>query len=211
MNTTAPVKKPRKKSNLPPELAPVDPSSVWRWYCVVTGSASEGKVVLRLRKYLELMGMQSAVKATLIPIGFIPVIDAKGVREIKRERLFAGYLFLLAKMTPSLRDLVLSIESVSQFICDSNDRLLHIPDRQMEQILVSMMQATNPTAAKPKFAKASAVAITGGGFQNFHGTVVDHVGDKVSVSVSIFGRKTTVVFHENMVVPAKQEDFSSTP
>lgn len=202
MITNAEPKKKRKQSKLP-ELPPVDLATVWRWFCVVTGSASEGKVVLRLEKYLEMLEMQELVRASLIPTGHSLALGKNGEKVLKKERLFPGYLFVYAKMTPLLKNLILSIDSVSQIICDSQNRLLTIPDRQMEQIVVGMMHNSITSTVKKKFQPGVNVVVTGGSFQNFSGVVEDHINDKVVVKISIFGRQTKISYDENLIELAK--------
>jgi transcriptional antiterminator NusG len=177
----------------------------FKWYCISCGSAAEARVALHLRKYSEMLGWSHLYESYLIPMETVLTVGAGGERTIKRERLFAGYLLIRARLTPDFRDLVISTPGVQE-ILGSRDGVTPeaVPDRQIHQVIAMMIEAEkndDRIRRKPKIPVGTPVVITYGTFQNFSGIVVEHESTRVVVKVNIFGRPTNASFEEDIVTP----------
>lgn len=168
-----------------------------RWYAVQTTAGHENKVRSLIQRKIETD--TSAPEDRHIRQALVPtqeVVEIKNGKKVTVERkLYPGYV--LVEMAPTQETLhtIGGIQGVIKFIgqqdrlpqplrADEVNRLLGIVDEIDEQV---------PKEEIP-FLVGQAVAITEGPFTDFNGTVEEVIADKgkVRVSVSLFGRPTSV-------------------
>jgi len=123
------------------------------------------------------------------------VVEIKNGKKVTVERkLYPGYVLVEMQMSQESLHVINSIQGVIKFVGqdrlpqplrpDEVNRLLGITDEK---------EAEEPKEEIP-FLIGQAVAITEGPFTDFNGTVEEVITDKgkVRVSVSLFGRPTSV-------------------
>jgi transcriptional antiterminator NusG len=167
-----------------------------RWYAIQTTAGHENKVRSLVTRKIE----QDARPAEERPIrqALVPtqeVVEIKNGKKVNVERkLYPGYVLVEMVMNQETLHVVNGIQGVIKFVGQDRlpqplrpeevNRLLGIADEQEEQA---------PKEEIP-FLIGQAVAITEGPFTDFNGTVEEVMADKgkVRVSVSLFGRPTSV-------------------
>jgi transcriptional antiterminator NusG len=168
----------------------------YRWYAIQTTAGHENKVRNLLAQRISDDPRpvdEKLVRQALVPVQ--EVIEIKNGKKVTVERkLYPGYVLVEMGMSQEALHLVNSIQGVIKFVgtgkapqplrADEVNRLLGIAEEAAE--------------AEPKeeipFLVGQVVEITEGPFSDFSGTVEEVLADKgkVKVSVSLFGRPTSV-------------------
>ena len=170
----------------------------YRWYAIQTTAGHENKVRMLLQKRIEEDPRPAEQK--LDPPGLVPVqevIEIKNGKKVVVERkLYPGYVLVEMAMSQEAQHVVNSVQGVIKFVGTGK---LPQPLRQDEvNRLLGIAEETADERAEPRKRSPSwwarSVEITEGPFADFSGTVEEVLSDKgkVKVSVSLFGRPTTV-------------------
>ena len=168
----------------------------YRWYAIQTTAGHENKVRSLLQKRIEddpRPAEQKLIRQALVPVQ--DVIEIKNGKKVTVERkLFPGYVLVDMQMGQEALHVVNSIQGVIKFVGTGK---LPQPLRQDEvNRLLGIAEETADSGPKEEipYLVGQAVEITEGPFADFSGTVEEVLGDKgkVKVSVSLFGRPTTV-------------------
>jgi transcriptional antiterminator NusG len=167
-----------------------------RWYAIQTTAGHENKVRSLLQRKIEMdphSPEERAIRQALVPTQ--EVVEIKNGKKVTVERkLYPGYVLVEMDMNQETAHIVNGIQGVIKFVGHERfpqplrpeevNRLLGIADEAEEE---------EPREEIP-FLIGQAVAITEGPFTDFNGTVEEVMADKgkVRVSVSLFGRPTSV-------------------
>jgi transcriptional antiterminator NusG len=167
-----------------------------RWYAIQTTAGHENKVRSLIQRKLEQdprVPEERPIRQALVPTQ--EVVEIKNGKKVTVERkLYPGYVLVDMLMNQETIHTINSIQGVIKFVGqerlpqplrpDEVNRLLGIADETEQE---------EPKEEIP-FLVGQAVAITEGPFTDFNGTVEEVLSDKgkVRVSVSLFGRPTSV-------------------
>jgi transcriptional antiterminator NusG len=167
-----------------------------RWYAIQTTAGHENKVRSLIQRKIDLDGRaedERPIRKALVPTQ--EVVEIKNGKKVTVERkLYPGYVLVEMVMNQETIHTINSIQGVIKFVGQERlpqplrpeevNRLLGIADEKEEEA---------PREEIP-FMIGQAVAITEGPFTDFNGTVEEVMADKgkVRVSVSLFGRPTSV-------------------
>jgi transcriptional antiterminator NusG len=168
-----------------------------RWYAIQTTAGHENKVRSLIQRKIDgetRPPEQRPIRQALVPTQ--EVVEIKNGKKVTVERkLYPGYVLVEMDMNQETAHVINSIQGVIKFVGhdsrfpqplrpDEVNRLLGIADEAEEEV---------PKEEIP-FLVGQAVAITEGPFTDFNGTVEEVMTDKgkVRVSVSLFGRPTSV-------------------
>ena len=167
-----------------------------RWYAIQTTAGHENKVRSLIQRKLEQDSRpveDKPIRQALVPTQ--EVVEIKNGKKVNVERkLYPGYVLVEMVMNQETIHTINSIQGVIKFVGherlpqplrpDEVNRLLGIAEEQEE---------VAPKEEIP-FLVGQAVEITEGPFTDFSGTVEEVIVDKgkVRVSVSLFGRPTSV-------------------
>jgi transcriptional antiterminator NusG len=168
----------------------------YRWYAVQTTAGHENKVRLLLQQRIAedpRPADEKLVRQALVPTQ--EAIEIKnGKKALVERKLYPGYVLIETTMSQEAQHLVNSVQGIIKFVgtgrapqalrSDEVNRLLGVTEESSESA---------PKEEIP-FLIGQAVEITEGPFSDFSGTVEEILADKgkVKVSVSLFGRPTTV-------------------
>jgi transcriptional antiterminator NusG len=168
----------------------------YRWYAIQTTAGHENKVRSLLQKRIE--DDPRAAEEKLIRQALVPtqdVIEIKNGKKVTVERkLYPGYVLVEMQMGQEALHVVNSIQGVIKFVGSGK---LPQPLRQDEVNrllgIVEEVAEAEPREQIP-FLPGQVVEITEGPFSDFSGTVEEVLPEKgkVKVSVSLFGRPTSV-------------------
>lgn len=167
-----------------------------RWYAIQTTAGHENKVRSLIQRRIDQDPRppeERPVRQALVPTQ--EVVEIKNGKKVTVERkIYPGYVLVEMLMSQEAVHIINSIQGVIKFVGqerapqplrpDEVNRLLGIADEREEE---------EPKEEIP-FMVGQAVEITEGPFSDFSGTVEEVFPDKgkVRVSVSLFGRPTSV-------------------
>ncbi len=167
-----------------------------RWYTVQTTSGHENKVQRLIQRKID---MDSAspedrmIRQALVPTQ--EVVEIKNGKKVTVERkIFPGYVLVEMVAGQDTLHEVNAIQGVIKFVGKDKDPT-PLRDDEVRRLL-GVTDPEHESAVKEEipFLVGQAVAITEGPFADFNGTVEEVLPDKgkVRVSVSLFGRPTSV-------------------
>ncbi|HLV27043.1 MAG TPA: transcription termination/antitermination protein NusG [Gemmatimonadales bacterium] len=167
-----------------------------RWYAIQTTAGHENKVRSLIQRRVDADPVEPeerAIRQALVPMQ--EVVEIKNGKKVTVERkLFPGYVLVEMRWNQETSHVINSIQGVLKFVghertpmalrADEVNRLLGVTDES---------EVEEPQEEIP-FLIGQAVQITEGPFTDFNGTVEEVMSDKgkVRVSVSLFGRPTSV-------------------
>lgn len=167
-----------------------------RWYAIQTTSGHENKVRSLIQRKIDQDAQppdDRLIRQALVPTQ--DVVEIKNGKKVNVERkIYPGYVLVEMVPTQETLHVINGIQGVIKFVGkdrapqplrpDEVNRLLGIADETEKE---------EPKEEIP-FMVGQAVAITEGPFTDFNGTVEEVMADKgkVRVSVSLFGRPTSV-------------------
>jgi transcriptional antiterminator NusG len=168
----------------------------YRWYAVQTTAGHENKVRMLLSRRIEedpRPAEQKLVRQVLVPVQ--EAIEIKNGKKVVVERkLYPGYVLIETTMSQEAQHLVNSVQGVIKFV--GTGKLPQSLRNEEVNRLLGIAEETAETGPKEEipYLIGQAVEITEGPFADFSGTVEEVLVDKgkVKVSVSLFGRPTTV-------------------
>src|SRR5881409_386914 len=168
----------------------------YRWYAIQTTAGHENKVRNLLQRRIEddpRPADQKLIRQALVPVQ--DVVEIKNGKKVNVERkLYPGYVLVEMAMNQETIHTINSIQGVIKFV--GQERLPQPLRPEEVNRLLGITDETEKEEPKEEipFLIGQAVAITEGPFTDFNGTVEEVMADKgkVRVSVSLFGRPTSV-------------------
>jgi transcriptional antiterminator NusG len=167
-----------------------------RWYAVQTTSGHENKVQRLLQRKIDSDPAEPdtrAIRQALVPTQ--DVVEIKNGKKVTVERkIFPGYVLVDMVASQDTLHEVNAVQGVIKFVGKERDPMPLRPD-EVKRLLGIVDDAESGSAKEEiPFLVGQAVQITEGPFAEFNGTVEEVLPDKgkVRVSVSLFGRPTSV-------------------
>jgi transcriptional antiterminator NusG len=168
----------------------------YRWYAIQTTSGHENKVRTLLEQRIQNDPRpegQKLVAKALVPTQ--EVVEIKNGKKVTVERkLFPGYVVVQMGLSQEAQHLVNSIQGVIKFVGQGKSPMALREDEVNRLLGLADGEGDNGPTEEIPFLVGQAVEITEGPFSDFNGVVEEVIADKgkVKVSVSLFGRPTTV-------------------
>jgi transcriptional antiterminator NusG len=167
-----------------------------RFYAIQTTAGHENKVRSLIQRKIEADARpaeERSIRQALVPTQ--EVVEIKNGKKVTVERkIFPGYVLVEMVMTQETLHTVNGIQGVIKFV--GHERLPQPLRPEEVNRLLGIADEVEESAPKEEipFLVGQAVAITEGPFTDFNGTVEEVMADKgkVRVSVSLFGRPTSV-------------------
>lgn len=167
-----------------------------RWYAVQTTAGHENKVRTLLQRRIDTdptPAEERAIRQVMVPTQTI--VEVKNGKKVEVERkTFPGYVLVEMVVNQDTQHTVNGIQGVIKFVGKDKEPA-PLRDEEVRRLLgiVDEKAAAAPVEEIP-FLVGQAVQITEGPFTDFNGTVEEVMPDKgkVRVSVSLFGRPTSV-------------------
>jgi len=167
-----------------------------RFYAIQTTAGHENKVRSLIQRKIEAdqrSAEERSIRQALVPTQ--EVVEIKNGKKVTVERkIFPGYVLVEMVMTQETLHTVNGIQGVIKFV--GHERLPQPLRPEEVNRLLGIVDEVEEAAPKEEipFLVGQAVAITEGPFTDFNGTVEEVMADKgkVRVSVSLFGRPTSV-------------------
>jgi transcriptional antiterminator NusG len=167
-----------------------------RFYAIQTTAGHENKVRSLIQRKIEAdprPAEERMIRQALVPTQ--EVVEIKNGKKVNVDRkIFPGYVLVEMVMTQETLHQINGIQGVIKFV--GHERLPQPLRPDEVNRLLGIADEVEESAPKEEipFLIGQAVAITEGPFTDFNGTVEEVMADKgkVRVSVSLFGRPTSV-------------------
>lgn len=164
-----------------------------KWYVVHAYSGHEDRVMNSLRERVERYDMTDQFGEILVPTE--EVVEMRGGEKKRSERkFFPGYVLVQMEMNDDTWHMVRDTDRVMGFIGGTSEKPAPISEKEADAILQRVQEGVDKPAPKVLFDVGAVVRVIDGPFADFSGVVedVNYEKNKLTVSVSIFGRSTPV-------------------
>ena len=167
-----------------------------RWYAIQTTAGHENKVRTLLQRRIDTdptAADERPIRQVMVPTQ--TVVEVKNGKKIEVEKkTYPGYVLVEMVVNQDTQHTVNGIQGVIKFVGKDKEPA-PLRDEEVKRLLgvVDEKAASAPVETIP-FLVGQAVQITEGPFTDFNGTVEEVMPEKgkVRVSVSLFGRPTSV-------------------
>lgn len=168
-----------------------------KWYVVHTYSGYENKVAQNIEKVVENRKLQDLVYEVKIPTETVVEIKEDKTREVERK-LFPSYVFVKMILTDDTWYVVRNIRGVTGFVGTAT-KLVPLTEKEIASLGVETK------SVEVNYKAGDQINIISGQLDGFSGTVesIDIDNNKVSVTISMFGRETLVELELDQVRLAK--------
>jgi transcriptional antiterminator NusG len=166
-----------------------------RWYAIQTTSGHENKVRSLIQRKID--ADPHAPDERLIRQALVPTQEAVEIKNGKKvaveRKIYPGYVLVEMVMNQDTLHTINGIQGVIKFVGHERFPMALRPEEVNRLLGIAEAEEAAPKEEIP-FLVGQAVAITEGPFTDFNGTVEEVMADKgkVRVSVSLFGRPTSV-------------------
>ena len=160
------------------------------WYIVNVHTGCENKVAKELREKIDSAKLNPMFGEILVPTREITEIKA-GKRVKSEKKFFPGYIVVQMTMTNETFSLVKLLPQVVMFLGTKNRP---IPISEDEARRLQRQMEEGPISSDAEYEVGQEIHIIDGPFANFNGVVaeVDNLKQKMTVTVLVFGRETSV-------------------
>ena len=163
-----------------------------RWYSVSVLSNFEKKIAEQIRAKASEQKLDDRIDEVMVPTE--EVIEMRRGKKVQSERRFMpGYVLVHMEMSDETYHLITSINRVTGFL-GPQGRPMPMRDSEVNAILNRVEEGDVAPRNLIRFEVGERVRVNDGPFEDFDGMVegVDDAGQRLKVSVSIFGRATPV-------------------
>ena len=175
-----------------------------RWYIVTTYSGYENSVKQDLERRRESMNMTHLIYQVLVPEEVKEVVDKKGKKREKVEKLFPGYVFVEMEVDKEMDEdawfMVRNTPKVTGFLGSSGGgtKPVAVPKDEMDAILEKLGLVQKPVF---EIYAGDKVTVTEGSFKDMVGEVsaVNLEKETLTILINMFGRMTPMEFPFNQV------------
>jgi len=166
-----------------------------KWYVAHTYSGYENKVATTLQTLVENRGVQNLIQDILVPTEKVTEMTDTGKQKEVERKIFPGYVFVKMVMTDETWYIVRNIRGCTGFVGPESEP---VPLSETEVAALGVEQKT----IEVDYTVGDSVKIIDSPLEGFIGTVeeVDLEKNKVRLSVSMFGRVTSVELELNQVL-----------
>lgn len=168
------------------------------WYVVNVHTGCEDKVARELREQIDARKLNPMFGEILIPTR--EVTEIKGGKRVKSEKkFFPGYIVVQMTMTDETFSLVKLHPQVVMFL-GQKQKPVAITEDEARRLMRQMEEGTTVTD-ETEYDVGQEIHIIDGPFMNFNGVVaeVDNLKQKMTVTVLVFGRETSVALDFSQV------------
>lgn len=163
-----------------------------KWYILHSMSGSEKGVKASIEDQISRKNMSEYFEDILVPVTQVPEIK-RGKQVMAEKKFMPGYILIKMKMTDESWHLVKSVPKITGFL-GSKTTPQALTDKEVEIIFKQMESEEKNATSSSLYNVGDKVQVIDGPFDAFSGTVeeVDLEGQKLKISVSIFGKATPI-------------------
>ena len=171
-----------------------------RWYVVHTYSGYENTVKATIEKTVESRGLHDQILAISIPLETVTEITESGASKTYDRKVYPGYVLVKMIYSDDTWHVIRNIRGVTGFVGTSNNDAIPLTEEEVYAMGVEKKEII------VNYGVGDTVRILDGPLSSFTGTVasVDIDQNQVMVTVSMFGRETSVEFELDMIEVVSQ-------
>lgn len=161
-----------------------------RWYVINITPGSENTVAASLRENAAKNNLQDLIQEVLVPSE--EVVEVRRGQKVNAERkFFPGYIMVKMVMTDESWHVVNNTYKVNRFL-GSGRKPIPLTNSEAQRMLAQVQEGAEKPRAAVQYEVGDKVRVKEGAFESFEGVVeqVDDAKERVTVSISIFGRAT---------------------
>lgn len=172
-----------------------------KWYIVHTYSGHENKAKLTLLERVRNANLNEYFGDVLVPTESVMEV-VKGQRRTTTRKFFPGYMFVQMVLDDRTFHLVKNTPKITGFL--GGTKPTAVPEREITGVQTNMNEGKAKPKARIVFEAGDSVRVVEGPFANFSAKVEEVKADKqkIKVSLSMFGRTTSVELDFNQVEKA---------
>ena len=173
-----------------------------QWYIIHAYSGFEKKVAQSIRDQARQQGLEHLIEEVLVPTEEVTEVR-RGQKVTSERKFFPGYVLAKMVMTDETFHLVKTTPKVTGFL-GAQGKPSPISQREADRILRQVEEGVERPKSTISFEIGEQVQVCDGPFTSFTGLVeeVDEERARLKVSVSIFGRATSVELEYSQVQKA---------
>ena len=166
-----------------------------KWYVVHTFSGYENKVATDLATIVENRHLQDQICEISVPTETVVEIKDNQRKEVERK-VFPGYVLVKMVMSDENWFVVRNVRGCTGFV-GPNGKPVPLTEKEIASLGVEKKEII------VNYAVGDTVSITDGPLENFSGVVdeIDQEKNMVRVTISMFGRETSVELELDQVEP----------
>ncbi len=171
-----------------------------QWFVVHAYSGYEKQVVRSMEEHIETKGLGQEFGEILVPTE--EVIEIRGEqRRTTTRKFFPGYILVEMELNDNTWHLIKNVPKVLGFIGGTSNRPTPITQSEVDAIMDRVKAGIDSPKPKVMFEAGEVVRVADGPFTDFEAVVenIDYNKNRVSVSVLIFGRSTSVELAFNQI------------
>jgi len=170
-----------------------------QWYVVHVLSGQEMRVERRIKREVEMEGLEDYIFRVLMPTEMVSEVKSGKKREMKKK-FFPGYVIVNANIINPDGSLVdktftflKNLDGIIGF-AGTKDRPVPMRQREVDDMLAQIAERTEDSRPKIAFETGDLVKVNDGPFESQTGEIkeIDMERGLLKVSVSMFGRSTPV-------------------
>lgn len=162
-----------------------------KWYIVRAQSNRERSVSEKLLKEAEKGDLIGKVGRVVVPME--KSFFLKNGKKVSREKvLYPGYIFVETNAIGELKYFVRGCNGATGFLTDRSGEIIPLQKSEVDRMLGQQEQAQE-VEITTTYIVGEEVKILDGPFSSMVGTIESISGQKVTLAVSIFGRKNPLV------------------
>lgn len=163
-----------------------------KWYILHTVSGSEKGVKRMIEEQIGRKGMSGQFEDIVVPVIEVPEIK-RGKAVITEKKFMPGYILIKMQMTDESWHLVKGVPKITGFL-GSKTRPNPMSEDEVQRIFKQLESATKDASTSSLYSVGDKIQVIDGPFDSFSGVVeeVDGAGEKLKISVSIFGKATPI-------------------
>lgn len=163
-----------------------------KWYIIHTVSGSEKGVKRMIEDQIVKKKMSNFFEEIVVPVVEVPEIK-RGKKVLAEKKFMPGYVLIKMNMTDESWHLVKSVPKITGFL-GSKTTPQSLSDNEVKRIFSQLEAESKAASISSLYNVGDKVQVIDGPFDSFSGVVeeVDVEGQKLKVSVSIFGKATPI-------------------
>jgi transcriptional antiterminator NusG len=168
-----------------------------KWYTLRTQGNREKSVAERLKKEAENGDLIGKVGQVIVPLE--KIVYLKDGKKVQKEKIMLpGYIFMETNSLGELKYFLKSVKGVAGFLTERNGDIKSLTENEVNRMIGRHTESMNKETTVT-FIIGEEVMINEGPFTSMKATIEKIEDHKVTLVVSIFGRKTPLTLDSHQI------------
>lgn len=169
-----------------------------KWYVAHTFSGYENKVASNIETVVENRNLHDLIQEVSVPTETVVEIKDDGTKKEVERKIFPGYVLVKMVMNDDTWYVVRNIRGCTGFV-GPESKPVALTEEEVKRLGVEKI------SVEVSYAVGDMVNVIDGPLEGFSGTVdgIDTVANSAQVTISMFGRETSVEFELDQLEKAE--------